>query len=129
MIRVPLTPLALRMLCAVVAPVCASALENSAATLVVVVAVTVLADDNAVDEPLEVAELGVVGWAELFLAPKPIAAASVPLPTTAIESLLFMLVMTNWPCALIEAVTCALVGRSMLMAFIISLTVSVPVDV
>jgi hypothetical protein len=40
-----------------------------------------------------------------------------------------MLVMTNWPPALIEAVTCALVERSTLMALIRSPTVSVPVDV
>ncbi len=126
----PLTPLALRMLCAVVAPFCARALENSVATFGDDVAeLPVPVDEEAVDEPVALAELGVVGWAELFLAPNPIAAASVPLPTTAIESLLFMLVMTNWPCALIEAVTCALVGRSMLMALMRSPTVSVPVDV
>ena len=57
------------------------------------------------------------------------AAASVPLPTIRIGLDLFLLVVTSWPLPLSEAVTCALVGRSTLMASIRSPTVSVPVDV
>jgi hypothetical protein len=123
--NVPLTPLALRMLCAVVALSWARALENSVWTF----------GDGVVELPVEefddelaVADPGVIGCAELFFEPNPTAAASVPLPTTAIESLLFLLVITSLPPET-EAVTCALVGRSTLMALTRSPIVSVPVDV
>jgi len=69
------------------------------------------------------------GWKALLPVPKPMAAASVPLPTIAMESLSFRLVITNLPCALSDAVTWALVGRSTLMALIRLPIVSLPVDV
>ena len=65
----------------------------------------------------------------LLPTPKPIAAASLPLPPTKIALVSSRLVMTSWLPALIEAVTFALVGRSTLMALMRSPTVSVPVDV
>ena len=72
MIKVPLTPLAVRMLCAVVAPVCASALENSVATFADVELLVPLDEELEDAEDPEVPEVlldGVVGWAELFLEP------------------------------------------------------------
>ena len=94
-------------------------------------------DDELVLEPevpceLEIVELefdGAVGSKAELPTPKPMAAASVPLPTTAIESLSFLLVMTSLPELLSDALTCALVGRSRLIALIKSPTVSVPVEV
>ncbi len=65
----------------------------------------------------------------LLPTPKPMAAASLPLPPIKIALLVSLLVMTNLPWALSEAVTLALVGRFRLMAFRRSATVSVPVDV
>jgi len=53
----------------------------------------------------------------------------VPLPPIVIVSVLFLLVKTNCPLLLMEAVTLALVGRSMLIALIKLAIVSVPVDV
>jgi len=95
-------------------------------------------DEEPVDEFEEVAELelpeelrdaAAVGTKVLFTTPKPMADASVPVPPIVIALVSFRLVMTNRPSLLSEAVTCALVGRSVLMAPIKSPTVSVPVDV
>jgi len=97
-------------------------------------------DEDPVDELEEVEEAeeleeleeladGAVGAKVSFLTPKPRTAASVPLPTIAIVSFSFRLVITSLPLLLSDAVTCALVGRSTLMALIRSPTVSVPVDV
>ena len=94
-------------------------------------------DEDPVDELEEVEELeapeepedGAVGAKVLFLPPKPMIEASVPLPTIAIVSFSFRLVITSCPLPLSDAVTCALEGRSTLMALIRSPTVSVPVDV
>ncbi len=129
--KVPLTPVPVRIPWALVRFCCESALENSVAKFADDV-FELLVDDALFDDPVVVPDVvldGVVGCAELFLVPKPIAAASVPLPTTAIESLLFLLVMIRRPLLLSDAVTCALVGRSTLMALIRSPIVSVPVDV
>lgn len=60
--------------------------------------------------------------------PKPMAAAAVPVPLTVIKLVSFLAVRTSWPLLLREALTCALVGRSTLMALIRSATVSLPVD-
>jgi hypothetical protein len=90
-----------------------------------------LAGPEVLDEVGDAAVVveGFVGWNAELPLPKPISVASVPLPTIAIESFLFLLVITNLPLLLREAVTCALVGRSMLIASIRLPTVSVPVDV
>lgn len=67
---------------------------------------------EALDELEELEELddplvadGFVGSKLLWPTPKPMAVASVPLPTIAIESLVFLLVMTSLPLELSEAVT------------------------
>jgi len=89
---------------------------------------------DELDEPEELAEaeeLVVDGSFGLKLSlprPKPMAAASLPLPPTVIKLVSFLAVNTNWPLLLREAVTCALVGRSTLIALIKSATVSLPVD-
>lgn len=85
----------------------------------------VFVDDEAV---LELAA-AFLGKAVLLPRPKPMAAASVPLPPMKIALLVSRLVMTNWPSVLSLAVTLALVGRSRLRALRRSATVSVPVDV
>lgn len=134
--KVPLTPAALRIPAAVLTPcsVIAKRLGSASELLVELLvpldaelagAVEGVEEPDAAEEP----EDGAVGWKPAFPTPKPMAVASVPLPTIAIESLSFRLVITSWPLAFSDAVTCALVGRSMLMALIRSPTVSVPVDV
>lgn len=88
----------------------------------------VLADDC--DDAEEAGEVeAAFGKKVLLPTPKPIAAASLPLPPTKIALVSSRLVMTSWLPALIEAVTFALVGRSTLMALMRSPTVSVPVEV
>ena len=82
-------------------------------------------DDAEDGEGLEAA----LGRKVLLPVPKPIAAASLPLPPTKIALVTSLLVITSWPPALIDAITFALVGRSTLMVLIRSATVSVPVDV
>lgn len=84
-------------------------------------------DDAAEDAVEELA--AALGRKVLWPAPKPMAAAAVPLPPMKIELLSSRLVMTSWPLALSDAVTLALVGRSTLMALRRSATVSVPVEV
>ena len=92
---------------------------------------------DAVDELEEPEELdalealadGSFGLKVLLVTPKPIAAASMPLPPTVIKSVLFLAVSTNWPLPLSDAVTWALVGRSILSASIRSPIVSLPVEV
>ncbi len=90
-------------------------------------------EDGPVDDFEEVED---VGWVEAALGrkvslptPKPIAAASLPLPPTKIALVVSLLVITSWPPALSDAVTFALVGRSTLMVLMRSAMVSVPVEV
>jgi len=112
-----------------VAELVAAALDEAAEALAPLDDESVDELEEAVDE-LEVDEgLAAVGRKVSLPTPKPIAAASAPLPPTKIELLSPRLVMTSWPLALSEAVTFALVGRSTLMALIRSPMVSVPVDV
>jgi hypothetical protein len=88
-----------------------------------------LEEPEEAEELEEPDELGAVGVKVLFVTPKPMALASVPLPLIVIVSVSFLLVITSWPVLLIVAVTCALVGRSTLRVLIRSATVSFPVDV
>lgn len=147
MTRVPLTPEALRIPAAELRFCSVSATRLGKALEVFVFDDAELPEDDALElcEPLdplddelvpelevELAELdfgGAGGWKAALPTPKPIADASVPLPTTATESLSFLLVITSLPALLSEAVTCALVGRSRLIALIRLPTVSVPVEV
>ncbi len=141
--RVPLTPAPLSIPAAELKFCSVSAARS-------VNAIDVLADplldgdkEEPVDDPKELEDVeelgelddfavlddGLVGWKAELPLPKPMALASVPLPTSAIESFWFLLLTTSLPLLLSEAVTCALVGRSRLIASIRSPTVSVPVDV
>ena len=77
-------------------------------------------------EELEAMEEGVIGVKLSLPVPKPSAAASLPLPSIVMMSLVFRAVMTSLPLPLSDAVTKA--GPE-LMALIRSPTVSSPVDV
>jgi hypothetical protein len=89
--------------------------------------VELVADDVlAVVEELGAAEEAAFGVKLLFPVPKPSAAASLPLPSIVMMSLVSRDVMARWPLALSDATTNA--GPE-LMALMRSPTVSVPVDV
>lgn len=98
--------------------------------------VLLLLDVELVFEALEeLEELDAVDALDVFAAvgvklllpvPKPSAAASLPLPSMVMMSVVFRAVMVRWPLALSDAVTNA--GPE-LMALMRSPTVSVPVDV
>jgi hypothetical protein len=104
--------------------------------LVFAAVLEVLADELLValeDEFEEAEDAGEVeaafGRKVLFPTAKPIAEESAPLPPMKIALVRSLLVITSWPLALSDAVTFALVGRSILMALIRSPMVSVPVEV
>ncbi len=80
-------------------------------------------------EVLEKLEEGLVGAKVSCPAPKPMAAASVPLPPTVTELVASLLAITRSPLLLSQAATFAWPATFALMALIRSPTVSVPVEV